>query len=143
MDIVTLLWLGALGAEDWKKKEVSTILLIGGGIALCIRPVWMFFAGEINLPQIFSATCPGVVLLVLAFATGKIGTADGLAVLFLGLFAGRDRTWLMLCISLLGMALLSIVLLATQKAGRQSRLPFFPFLFLGWGVSLWLQGGFL
>lgn len=143
MNIVTLLWLGALGAEDWKRKEVSSVLLLGGGIVLCIRTFLVSVTEDVNSLQILSAVSPGLVLLVLAFATGKIGAADGLAVLFLGLFAGRDRIWLTLCISLLGMSVISTVLLITKKADRQSRLPFFPFLFLGWGVTLLLQGGYV
>lgn len=143
MDGIALLWLGVMSVEDWRKQEVSTIVLLLGGVLLFARSVYGWFAEGIILYEVISALCPGIVLLLLAFATGKIGAADGLAVLFLGLIAGVDRVWLVLCVSLLGMSAFSIVLLLCKKVNRQTGLPFFPFLFLGWGTSIFMNGGLL
>ncbi len=119
------------------------VLLLCGGIALSVWPVCCLFAEGLDLFKLLSAISPGAVLLLLAFATGKIGKADGIAVLFLGLTAGGDHTWTVLSFSLLGMSLVSIGLMLLKKADRQTQMPFFPFLFCGWSLGMWLQGGFV
>lgn len=131
--VLTGILLLSFGISDWRKKEVPIMHLIAGGILalaailICSEHSVYFYAG---------ALMPGIGLIILAFLTKeKIGYADGITVMILGLLRG-----LVLCLQSLMLALfllmcVFIVLIACKKADGKTKLPFIPFLFFSWCLT--------
>ena len=86
---------------------------------------------EDNLSILVDAL-PGVLLYVVAFLTKeKIGKGDAIALIFVGLVSGVTEVLSSLFIALTVAAVLSGVLLLLKKAGKDTRIPFIPFLSFG------------
>ncbi len=130
--LITGIWLVVISVCDIRNKSVPVLLLgLGGlwtgGILLC-----QGIRGEINVLEQCEALIPGIALLVLAKLTEKAGCADGIVLMLLGLLEGAAGC-LTLCFgSLLGASVLSGVLLVLKKVKKTTKLPFVPFLAIGW-----------
>ena len=84
---------------------------------------------------------PGGVLIMLSLITeGKIGVGDGILVTALGLGLGLERCMLVLTGALILNSVFCGVLLALKKAGRNTRIPFVPFITIGMGVIVFAYG---
>ena len=114
---------------DIKNKMIPTMavkIITAGVLAyrLCIG---------IEIRELIIGLIPGILLLLLAFATQEsIGTGDGLILCVLGLFCGWRQCLAIFGMALLLSALLSIILLLCHKAGRKTELPFLPSLLGGY-----------
>lgn len=126
---VMLAVLIGFAAYDIKTKTVPVAAVVIIAVSVLLYRLCM----GIEVLELAIGLLPGIVLLVLAFATREsIGTGDGLVVCVLGLFCGWRR-----CLAIFGMALvlsamLSIILLVCRKVGRKTELPFLPSLFGGY-----------
>ncbi|HIY19146.1 MAG TPA: prepilin peptidase [Candidatus Blautia avistercoris] len=141
MDVKVVCVIGILGYnawKDWKLKEISlwSLLFINlMGMGLCMGNTlrenqW----GELALGYV-----PGIALIGLSILTkGKIGMGDGLILLSLGNFMRIKEVFLVLGMGLLLCSFWSGILLVARKAGKNSRIPFVPFLFAGYLGGLWL-----
>ena len=125
---VMLAVLTGFAIYDMKTKTISVVAVAIIAASVLLYRLYM----GIGMLELVIGLIPGVLLLVLAFATREsIGTGDGLVLCILGLFCGWRH-----CLAIFGMALvlsaiLSIVLLVCRKAGRKTELPFLPSLFGG------------
>lgn len=128
-DWVMLGTLAGFAAYDLKTKTVPVpgVIVAAAGVL-----IYRLCTGA-GIAELIAGLVPGIVVLVLAFATREsIGTGDGLVVCLLGLFGGWQQ-----CVGVFGMALvlsavLAIILLVCRKAGRKTELPFLPGLFGGY-----------
>lgn len=126
---IMLIALTGFAAYDMKTKTVPVIAVAFVAASALLYRLCM----GIGVLELILGLIPGVVLLMLAFATKEsIGTGDGLVLCVLGLFCGWRQ-----CLAIFGMALvlsaiLSIILLICRKAGRKTELPFLPSLFGGY-----------
>lgn len=107
------------------------LLILAGGIDGCLlteAALW--------------GMLPGVCLLAVSM-TGKrsIGTADGAAVLTVGMLYGLWTGMEMLLYGLLLCCLPAAVLLAAGKIKKESRLPFLPFLLAGFLICCLSEPG--
>ena len=75
---------------------------------------------------------PGIFLLITAFVTRKAGYCDGIVMLFLGILSDAGEGLLILGISLVLAAAVSLGLLVLREAGKNTRIPFLPFLTAAW-----------
>ncbi len=75
---------------------------------------------------------PGAILLLMAAATGKAGTADGFVLIFLGISTGGKICLVVFMLSLLLISMFSVILLVFRRVGRSTRLPYLPFLSVAW-----------
>ena len=71
---------------------------------------------------------PGGLLLVTAYVTKKAGYGDGIVLLLLGMALGGDKSLLIFGLSLLLISVWSLILLVFHKAGRNTKIPYLPFL---------------
>ena len=120
-------------------RGTALLGLAAGGIAAVSR----ILQGTENGQGIAAAVLPAAVLWGFCLLTeGKIGRGDGMMLLTLGLLLG----W-RLCAAVLGTACLLIALfagigLAAGKYGRNSRIPFAPFLLAAMaGIWVLILGG--
>lgn len=107
-----MLWIGAVAAAG--------VLLYEG------------INGGLNGWKECRALLPGAVLLVVAYGTGKAGPADGVILMLLGVFMGYEDCAAASLGGLFLIALFSVVLLTLRRAKKDTRIPFVPFLALGW-----------
>ena len=130
--ILTGCWLLAASTLDIRSRRVPIWMLALGGClavwaAACVRGfTWADGA------EMLKGCIPGVILLLMAAATGKAGVADGIVLIFLGICTGGTVCLAVFMLSLLFISLFSGILLALRRAGRDTRLPYLPFLFAAW-----------
>ena len=82
--------------------------------------------------ELLWGSAPGVLLLLMAAMTKKAGLADGIVLLLLGVLLGYRECILSFILSLLSMSLVSLMLLALNKVRGSSKLPYLPFLWMGY-----------
>jgi len=124
--IPTFLWLALqdkryLGITRMGLAVSSAVLLLGG------------LLGEADLTSRAGGAMVGVVMLVFACFSGEaIGVADGVIILVSGVAFGLYETVVFCFLAALYAGAVSGVLLLVKRAGRKTRIPFFPFLLLGY-----------
>lgn len=125
--------LAGLAVLDLKTKRIPVVWVVLLGAATVIYRV---IAGA-GVWELAAGIVPGLLLLLVAFATGEsIGSGDGLVLCALGLFCGVTMTVAVFGMALLLSAVLAIVLLVLRRAGRKTELPFLPCLCAGYLLCL-------
>lgn len=142
-EVITILWMAVLSICDIKRKRVPLWLLGTGTIFAAAVSLYGGIKGEINILQLCKSLIPGAALLILAWATGKAGCADGVVVMALGLADGYEICLFTLFSGLILIALFSGGLLIARKAKRNTKIPFVPFLTAGWLLTLCGKWGVL
>jgi leader peptidase (prepilin peptidase)/N-methyltransferase len=130
--IIILLYLVVLGIFDWKEQKVPVGLLCGGAVAAlglniytCVMDFsdWKWVAASALLGVV-----PGCLMLAVAYASHKAGCGDGMALINVGLLTNYGTCLALLCFSMLLMTFFSIGMLVLRRAGRNTTLPYLPFL---------------
>lgn len=123
----------ALSISDIKSKSISWLLWGVGTIPLLIIKCKGITSVDMNdIINALYALLPGIMLILVALCTGKAGYGDGLVVLVLGLELGAAECILIVFVGLVFLSVFSLVLLLLHKVKRNSKIPFLPFLSLGW-----------
>lgn len=127
LTVLTMLWLLGISITDIMRRRVPAWMLVPGcvlaGITMVIQP---------GAARDVLGILPGVILLATAFATKKAGYGDGIVMLFLGIVEGSGESLLIFAAGLVFAAVFSLILLGLRKAGRNTRIPFLPFLAAAW-----------
>ena len=138
--ILTAGWLLTASVLDFRRRRIPVWLLALGGAA--VIPAVLFECA--GLPEEWWAVCrgciPGILLLGMALVTRKAGVADGVAMLYMGLLL-KEKCLAVFAFSLLLISLYSGILLVFRKAGRNTELPYLPFLTVAWVLERILLGG--
>ena len=118
-----------LALRDKKNMELSHR-------ELWITAAILLFAGMLSGAGIESrlggAAYGAVVVAFCLFSKEALGLADGIILLVCGVAFGLFETAGASFVAMVAAAVISIVLLMLKKAGRKTRLPFFPFLLFGY-----------
>lgn len=123
--------------EDIRFRKISTYLLLAGAVTAIIFLVW---GREYSVGEYLAGGCLGVIFFLLGLVSENIGTGDGALIMQVGLMLGIRKLVSILFVSLMLCAAGAVVLCIAGKAKRESRLPFVPFLFGGFCVTV-LAGG--
>lgn len=122
----TLLW---LALQDKRYLGISRL-------GLCIASGLLLIAGSfgtVGWQSRAGGAAFGAVLLVFClFSKEALGLADGVLILVCGAAFGLHETVTLCFFAAVYTGGLSAVLLLTKRAGRKSRIPFLPFLLLGY-----------
>ena len=129
------LWLISMSIFDLIDKRVPVWLLTVGGIPAIATAMYAYVKGTGSLIQILWGMFPGILLLAVAVLTKKAGWADGIVLLIMGLFTDLWECMVCFAVSLVIMSVVSLLLLVLRKAGRNTILPYIPFLCAGYLVS--------
>ncbi len=129
--VLTMIWLLSISVSDIRKRSVPVWMLAPGGVLAGIMFVSQQGAAG-DVPGILPGILPGVILLVTAFITKKAGYGDGIVMLFLGIMSEGGESLLIFAAGLCFAAVFSLILLGLRKAGRNTRIPFLPFLAAAW-----------
>ncbi len=130
--------LGVLSIIDIQFRKIPVEILGMANIAVIFYQViirreefWLVAGGAVV----------GIVFLFLSRATKeKMGYGDSWAILILGIFLGLWGLLEVLMSAFVLLAAVSIILLARKKMSRRCTVPFYPFLAIGYLVSVWAGG---
>lgn len=131
-EVLTAAWLVPMSIVDIKSKRVPVWMLAAAAAAAVGVLLYEGVSGGLSGWQECRALVPGGVLLLVAYATGKAGPADGIVLMLLGIFMGYKDCVAASLGGLFLIALFSAALLMLHRAKKNTRIPFIPFLALGW-----------
>lgn len=132
-----MIYMGICAVFDIRHREIPLLWNLTGIAAAAGLEIWRIAEGLSTVAETGLSLLPGVSFLLTGFATGeKIGYGDGLILIAAGLFLGIYPCFLALCTGLIVSAAAALILLLFRRAGRNSRIPFAPFLLIGMGVVL-------
>lgn len=135
--LAVLLAVFTIGDIKYKKINIwgiglGYILGIAGGIIY----------GQSRIRSLAGGIGIGLAVCLLHWVTQKgIGLGDGMLAVLIGICTGAEFTVICLCASFFLASCAALVLCCLKKAGRKSRIPFVPFLFLGYMITLGMKGG--
>ena len=125
--------LGTLGIhsiEDIRDKKITvTITLFSGILGILLH---LLFPDK-SIFEILFGMLPGVGILLLGWLTGcKIGMGDGMMFMLTGLYLGVVQNLLLMLLSFSLAGFYGGCLFILRRCKKSDRLPFVPFLFLGY-----------
>ncbi len=132
-------YLGVGAWMDGRKKQLNFTYLYTGIVlaAGLLITEWMGRNGRLPASEWILSALPGLLFLLLALLSReKIGYGDGVMLLILGACLGWREIWKLWMMANLLLLFASIFLLATKKAGRNTRIPFVPFLWIAYLLLL-------
>lgn len=131
-EVLTAVWLVPMSIMDTRSKSVPAWMLWIGTASAAGVLLYEGISGRLNGWQACRALMPGLILLAVAYATGKAGLADGVILMLLGIFMGYEGCVAASLGGLFLIALCSGVLLMMRRVKRDTRIPFVPFLAAAW-----------
>ncbi len=118
---------------DMKSLALPLWLFIGSGMGSLVSAGYQFVKGSLIWEELLVALLPGGICLLLSFVTREqIGYGDGWLLLNLGMSLGAGAVWELWMVGLLASFAVSVVLLCSRRAKRSFRIPFVPFLCMGY-----------
>lgn len=122
---------------DCKYYKLPVWLLTGGMTGAAVGIGYCLVLEKRNLTEVLCCLLPGMVSLILSYITREqIGYGDGMLLLAIGGCMGAENSVWIVFAALLGSFVVSIFFVVFRRAGKDRRLPFVPFLFLGTVVVL-------
>lgn len=119
---------------DLRTKKVPKILFFVAGIILLVM---RFMFGNEWDSNSFSGIIVGLFLIFVVIVTrGKMGMGDAILFVILGFQLSLVENGILLLISLTFAAFVGGILWFAKRIGRQEKIPFIPFVFIGYGVMM-------
>jgi leader peptidase (prepilin peptidase)/N-methyltransferase len=132
--ILVLLFLALCAYCDLKALQIPVRLVASFGF---VSVVLCYGGGGFANGEFLLRLVPGVVFLLLAFLTREaVGYGDGLVLLPVCLLLEMKAIMVLVMLALLLCAIISLIIMILKKGGRQTRLPFMPFLLAAWGIII-------
>lgn len=130
-----LLWLAITDKRSMKIKR--TALAVAAGLLLFAGSF-----GRVGIESRLGGAAFGVIMLLFChFSQEALGMADGIVIFVCGIAFGLQETVALCFFGAWYAGMYSAVLLVTHRAGRKSRIPFLPFLLLGYVTMALLSHG--
>ena len=130
--VLLSLWLGVLAMADLRWKRVPIWMLVVGGIFATYMSVYYYALEMKDVTELLWGLIPGILFLLMSVTTKKAGIADGVVLLILSLSIGYRECIISFVFSLIAISILSLFLLALRKVRGNSKLPYLPFLLVGY-----------
>lgn len=134
--ILLFFWLTGLSLSDIRYRKVPVWMILLGGVAIVGIGVYGCVRNENGILPFFIGMVPGTALILLAVGTQKAGCADGIVLMLLGCILGFRECILTAILSLVMISALSAVLLILKKADIRTRIPYIPFLTIGFVICI-------
>lgn len=128
--VLMTIWLLAISVMDVRRRRVPAWLLAAGGVLAV--PMLYLEGGCADGVAVLTGLFPGVLLLAAGILTKKVGYGDGIVALILGVWLENRKIVMLFGISLFFIAVWSLVLLVLRKVGRNTKIPYLPFLTAAW-----------
>lgn len=127
-------YLGILGIRDFRKGDIPVGWFVTGTPLFLGYCMMQIVCEELTWTEVVLGVLPGAGMFLVAWLTKKMGYADGIVLLQLGIALGYRQCLILLVFSMLLTAMISVGLLAFRKAGRETQIPYLPFLFWAYGI---------
>ena len=133
--------MGICAVMDCLWKKVWMPLVWGLGVYILI---WTLISEDFSGEKIMTQLLPGVLVAVILYTAsvltqGQIGRADGIVMGILVMAAGIEQGICFIAYSLLYTFAAAVFLVVFLRKKRKTRIPFLPFLLLGYLTVLWQQ----
>lgn len=87
--------------------------------------------------EMATGVIPGILVLIIGrVSRGMIGMGDGLVLIVIGAYIGATAVISVMMWSFLGASVWCMVFLCLKRYRLKSRIPFVPFLLMGYGIQL-------
>ena len=116
--------------QDYRKRKINVYFLLTGGI---IGLVVHLYSMEFDIIEILFGMGIGIMILLYGFLLGGgVGLADGMILIVSGIFLGFEKNLEVFVAGLFLVGITSLFLSVIKKKGRTYRIPFAPFLLVGY-----------
>lgn len=130
--ILIVFWLGILAGIDLRCKKIPIWLLAVSGIIMTSVSLYQAFMVGMQDMQLLWGMLPGVGMVLIALISKKAGWADGVVLVLLGVMVGFRACAFSFILSMLMISLVSLVLLISKRVSQNTKLPYLPFLWIGY-----------
>lgn len=135
--IQTCVLLGTLGVhsiEDIRQKKITVMITLFSGIIGIL--LHLFFQNQ-SIYEMLTGVLTGTFILLLSRLTkGRIGMGDGIIFMLTGLYLGLMDNLILMCISFSLAGLWGIFLIFIKNNSKNEKIPFVPFLFIGYCLMM-------
>jgi leader peptidase (prepilin peptidase)/N-methyltransferase len=137
--VILFAYLFVMSIYDIKRKEIQIGISVFTAIILGIIKLYLCVRGEQMWYLLLGGIFPGILLLFVSFCSQKqIGAGDGIVFIINGIVLGFFENMVLLFLSLLAAAVVGTGMLLLKRMNRKDKIPFIPFVFIGYGVMcLW------
>ena len=116
--------------QDYRKRKINVYFLLTGGI---IGLLVHLYSMEFDIIEILFGMGIGIMILLYGFLLGGgVGFADGMLLIVSGIFLGFEKNLEVFIAGLFLVGITSLFLSVIKKKGRTYRIPFAPFLLVGY-----------
>ena len=116
--------------QDYRKRKINVYFLLTGGI---IGLLFHLYSMEFDIIEILFGMGIGIMILLYGFLLGGgVGLADGMILIVSGIFLGFEKNLEVFIAGLFLVGITSLFLSGIKKKGRTYRIPFAPFLLVGY-----------
>ena len=147
--ILMFLYLSLISVSDIRSRKIPGVLLKIGLLFSFLSVSARIISGPSSEPVVRVMTAllgavPGLVLIILAGYSDKIGRGDGMVLLIIGITESCTFSMILMSAACIMLAIFSGVLMAFHKVGPRTKMPFIPFVALTYLVlkiyerGLWL-----
>lgn len=142
VNIFVFSWLLVIGYIDWKEKIIPNQMILVGiimwtvAVLVDILAAGLFWKEVLVFSLLGSGVCGGLLLIIAFVVKNSLGMGDVKLFAVLGLYYGLADTYSILMISIIFMAIVSIVLLLLKKVDRTTKIPMAPFVLFGFLVGV-------
>ena len=133
-ELIFIVLMTVLSVFDIKMRKIPVCLIMLGMAGALLRVAAIFPWGGPSSEQqriltvALLGALPGIAMTTLSYVSGKIGRGDGLVTVMLGMLSDCSFVTLASCVACISLALFSGVLFAFHRVGRNTRMPYIPFL---------------
>ncbi|MDL2301309.1 prepilin peptidase [Lachnospiraceae bacterium OttesenSCG-928-D06] len=125
---LTLFFLLVLTFFDIQSRKLPVKLLLLTTVLTLAASAYFTYNGVYDFKHNCFSLVPGIILLLAAFLTQKIGYGDGIVWILLGLTISYRESILIFMGSLILAAIVSALLLVFKKVAHNSKIPYIPFI---------------
>lgn len=135
--VVSICSLLIMSIQDIKRKEISLWLILVYVLSGIIASIFLY-----SMMDVVFSLIPGALMLFLAFVSEeKIGYADGLISIGLGIWMGAEFSVIVIilsfgCVGAYSIVFILIEMIKKKGINVQKQLPFIPFLLGGLVMSI-------
>lgn len=126
--IIVAVFLLILSVEDFIWNEVHLLLLLAFVLS---GTLYWIIVRQVSLNEMLGGALTGAVIMLYSFyASGELGSADGIVFLATGIFLGFRNNLLLVLVSMFIAGIAAAAALVLFKS-RRKRLPLIPFITAG------------
>ncbi len=116
--------------QDYRNRKINIYFLLTGGI---IGLLFHLYSMELSIIEILLGMGIGMMILFLGlWSGGSVGRADGMILVVSGIFLGFEKNVEVFVMGLFLAGITSLFLSVIRRKGRTYRIPFAPFLLVGY-----------